>query len=104
MTADTLSAALAERVMRWSVCPDRFLLGKRAWLPRWRFMPTENVADAFRLLDTAAPDSYSLGGGDGVYWARVLIAGVAGEARESSQARAIAVAIARAIGIEVERT
>jgi hypothetical protein len=63
--------------------------------------PVEKLTDAFRLLETAATDSYSLGGEGGTFWARVSISGVAGEARESSQPRAIAVAIARAVGIDV---
>ena len=38
---------------------------------------------------------------DGGFWAKVRIAGITGEARESSQARAITFAVARALGIEV---
>jgi hypothetical protein len=38
-----LAAVLAERVMRWGVGPDRFLLSNRCWLPRWRFQPTESM-------------------------------------------------------------
>jgi hypothetical protein len=36
MTAEHLTSVLAERVLQWRVAPDRFLTGKRAWLPRWR--------------------------------------------------------------------
>ena len=32
---------------------NRFLLGGRTWIPRWRFQPCENLADARQLWDTA---------------------------------------------------
>jgi hypothetical protein len=103
MTPERLTTLLAERVLGWSVGPDRFLTGKRGWLPRWRFRPTENLSDAFRLLEAATPDGYTMGSGEnGVFWARVVILGVVGEARQASQARAITFAIARALGLEVD--
>ena len=39
VTNDQLAAILAERVMGWSVGPDRFMMGDRRWQPRWRFQP-----------------------------------------------------------------
>src|ERR1039458_3711266 len=60
MTGDHLAAVLAERVMHWRVTPDRFLTGNRGWLPRWRFQPTKNPKDAFRLLEAVAPQEYSV--------------------------------------------
>jgi hypothetical protein len=76
-------------------------MGKSGWMPRWRFQPAENLNDAFRLLEAATPDGYTAGSGeDGVFWARVVILGVVGEARQASQAQAITFAIARALGIE----
>jgi hypothetical protein len=101
MTSDLLTAVLAKRVMGWTVGPDRFLMGNRRWMPRWRFQPTEKLADALRLLERLAPEEYTMGAAEsGGFWARVRAAGDTGEARESSQARAIAFAIARAIGLE----
>lgn len=103
MTSDQLTAILAERVMNWRVGPDRFLMANRRWSPRWRFQPTERVEDAYRLLERAAPQDFSIDRAqDCQFRVRVRIAGMAGEARESSQARAIAFAVARAFGLEPE--
>lgn len=102
MTSEHLAAILAERVMRWGIGPDRFTIGGRRWLPRWRFQPARRLDDAFRLLEHAAPQQYTMGAAEnGGFWARVSIAGTIGEARESSQARALTLAISRAIGLEV---
>jgi hypothetical protein len=79
------------------------MMGRRQWQPRWRFQPLQQTADAFRLLERAAPQEYIVGATtDRNFWAKVRIAGVTGEARESSQARAITFAIARAIGLKVD--
>jgi hypothetical protein len=103
VTADQLTAIFAERVMRWKVGPDRFVMTGRQWQPRWRFQPLERLADASRLLEQAAPQEYAMGASEnGGFWARVRIDGVTGEARESSQARALTFAIARAVGIQPE--
>jgi hypothetical protein len=103
MTADQLTAILAERVMGWSVGPDRFMIGGRRWLSRWRFQPTESLADAFRLLEAAAPQEYCMCGDDkGNIHVQVRISGTTGEARGTSTPLAITYAIARAVGIEVE--
>jgi Phage ABA sandwich domain len=103
MTANNLTAVLAERVMHWSVGPDRFLTGKRGWLPRWKFQPAEKLEDAFRLLEEAAPQEYCICGDDkGNIHVQVRIGGTAGEARGTSKPLAITYAIARAVGIEVE--
>jgi hypothetical protein len=103
MTAEVLTALLAERVMHWRVGPDRFLTGDRRWLPRWRFQPAENLMDAFQLLDGAAPEAYSMSGGSEVgFLVRVRIGNFTGEAGGMSKPLAITHAIARAVGIEVE--
>jgi hypothetical protein len=87
--------------MGWKVAPDRFLMKNRRWLPRWRFQPMAKLGDACRLLQSAAPQEYAMGAtGSGEFWARVRVADTTGEARESSQARAVTFAVARAIGIE----
>jgi hypothetical protein len=103
MTDQALTNLLAEHVMGWKVGPDRFMMGDRQWQPRWRFQPVKRMEDAFRLLGQAAPQEYAIGAAekDG-FRARVRIAGVTGEACESSQARAITFAIARACGIDPE--
>ena len=99
--AEDLTSALARQVMGWEVAPDRFLVGKRRWLPRWRFRPTERLEDAFRLLEEAAPQKYAMGSGArGPFWVRVQIGEVTGEAREGSKPLAITLAIARALKIQ----
>ena len=105
MTDEHLTALLAGKVMGWTVSPDRFMMGGRQWQPRWRFQPVLRMEDAFRLLEQASTQEYALGSTqNGGSWARVRIADIAGEARESSQPRAITFAIARALGIEPEET
>jgi hypothetical protein len=102
MTNDQLTAVLAERIMGWTVGPERFMMGDRRWLPRWRFQPAMRLEDAFRLLERAAPQDYGVGTAKtGGFWARVRIAGATGEANEPTQPRAITLAVARAVGIEV---
>jgi hypothetical protein len=101
VTIEHLTSLVAERVMGWRAGPERFVMDGRRWLPRWRFQPVLRMADASRLLEKAAPQEYAIGAAEnGTFWARVRIAGVGGEARESSQARALTFAIARAIGID----
>ena len=104
MTGEALTAKLAERIMGWNVAPDRFLLGNRSWIPRWRFQPLERLEDAFRLLDNAEPEHYGMGLDDsGRFFAEVRIGGRLGKARDDSKPRAITLAIARAMGLgEVE--
>jgi hypothetical protein len=103
MTSENLTAILAERVMGWSVGPDRFMMGNRGWTPRWRFQPAEKLEDAFRLLEEAAPQEYSIcGDAKGSIHVRVRINGNAGEASGTSKPLTITQAIARAAGIEVE--
>jgi len=101
MTHDQLTAILAERVMGWSVGPDRFMMGNRGWMPRWRFQPIDKLDDAFRLLQEAAPQAYSISGDDkGSIHVQVRINGAVGEAQETSMPGAVTYAVARAVGIE----
>ena len=103
MTNDQLAAILAECVMGWTVGPERFMLGGRRWIPRWRFQPATRLEDALRLLERVAPQDYAAGGaGNGCFWARVRVAGVTGEASGPSQARALTLAIVRALGLKVD--
>ncbi len=103
MTSELLTAILAERIMGWTVGPDRYTMGNRGWTPRWRFQPAEKLEDAFRLLEVAAPQEYSIcGDANGSIHVRVRINGSAGEACGTSKPLTITQAIARAAGIEVE--
>jgi hypothetical protein len=95
-----LTAALAERVMKWKVAPNRFLLGNRNWIPRWRFQPTTNLEDAFRVLEQAKPEFYSMGAENcGTFSVEVRIEGKVGIARNESKPLAITVALAQALGL-----
>jgi hypothetical protein len=61
------------------------------------------LADAIRLLECADLQEYTMGAAEsGGFWARVRVAGITGEACESSQARAITFAIVRALGLKEE--
>lgn len=102
LTDDRLTLLLAE-CLGWRIAPGRYLLPGRRWLPTWRFQPAKRVEDAFRLLKEAATEEYTLGSEKGGFWARARIRGVVGEARDRSQARAIALAVACALGLEVDQ-
>ena len=103
MTAQALTGLLGERVMKWTAAPNRFMLGRRKWIPSWRFQSCENLADAFQLLDSAKPETYSMGADQTrCFWAKVQIGGVVGEGRDRSRPRAITCAVARASGIDVD--
>lgn len=89
--------------MGWSIGPDRFMMGNRCWMSRWRFQPTEKLEDALRLLQEAAPQEYSICCDDkGNVRVQVRIAGTLGDARGTCTSLAITQAIARALGIELE--
>lgn len=98
-----LTAILAERVMGWSVGPDRFLMGGRRWLPRWRFQPLVSLEDAFRLLDSAG-STYTLTTDEKrAFTAEVQVGDRTGKASGEPKARAVTIALARALGLEVDR-
>ncbi len=96
-----LTVTLAERVMGWSAAPERFLLGGRSWVPRWRFQPLTSLEDAFRLLEKAAGTFTLSLKGDGTLSAQVQVKNGAGSAVGTSKAATITVAVARAIGLDV---
>jgi hypothetical protein len=104
MTTPELTALLAKQVMRWTVAPGRYLMENRRWTPAWRFQPMKRLEDAFRLLDAADPEEYSINSRrGGAFTVRVQIGGTAGEASDTSnKARAISHAVALAIGLKPE--
>jgi len=101
MTEEALTAALAERVMGWKVAPDRFIKSGRSWIPRWRFRPLAEIADAFRLLDHAAAH-YTLTRDCSAFAAEVQIGSCRGKAVGEHKARTITLAVARALRLEVD--
>jgi len=102
-TPQNLTALLAQRVMGWTVGPNRFLTGNRTWIRRSRFQPTEDMRDAYKLLLAANATEYTLGGDKGKpFWAEVQIGAAQGKAVARSLPIAICIATARALGIAVE--
>ena len=102
MTDERLTDELALRVMGWKVAPDRFVKSGRSWLPKWRFRPIVELADAFQLLDRAA-DHYTLKGDGRTFNAVIQTSSGRGTASGESKPRVITLAIAKALGLEVER-
>jgi hypothetical protein len=103
MTTPELTGVLAQKVMGWTVAPGRYLMENRRWIPAWRFQPMKKLEDAFRLLDAADPEEYSINGRrGGAFKVRVQISGIAGEASNRCKALAITYAVARAVGLEPE--
>ena len=99
-SSERLADLLAERVMGWAVRPDRYQLQGRKWIPRWRFQPDRKLDHAFDLLDRAKPTKYSMGSeADCDFWVRVTIGRKTIEVRDKIRARAISLAIAKALGL-----
>jgi hypothetical protein len=101
MTNDQLTAILAERVMGWSVSPDRFMTANRGWMPRWRFQPLTCLDDAFQLLKMAAAALVLTTAGEGTFAAQVRVGDRTSRASSASVATSITVAIASVIGLDV---
>jgi hypothetical protein len=100
---EKLTDQLVQTVLGWNAGPDRFTMSRRRWLPRWRFQPTKNIADAFRLLAAATIVEYALHAvAKGVYWVKVRTNGASAKASGSSLPLTICIAIARVHGIDVE--
>jgi hypothetical protein len=99
VTNDQYTAILAERILGWTVGPERFLLGNRQWITRANFQPFKRVQDAFRLLKKAASAFSLTKTPDGVFTATVQVGDRAGTASGRAEAAAISLAIARAVGV-----
>lgn len=100
---ERLTAILAERIMGWKVAPDRFVKSGRKWIPKWRFAPLSRLDDAFQLLDRSTSATYTLERRniDG-FSVNVRCGNRVGRASGEPKARAITLALARALGIETE--
>jgi hypothetical protein len=102
VTADLLTAILAERLLGWRATPDRFLLGNRRWMPRWRFRPFRRLEDALQLLEKANVRYAVENARAGAFMARVIVGEQVATAHGTSPAAALTTALAKAIGIDVE--
>jgi hypothetical protein len=100
MTTDSLTALLAERVMGWKACPDRFVKAGRAWIPRWRFNPFGCLNDAFLLLERTGGTYLLTIDPDGIFKAEVRVGDRTGKSAGDPKAQAITLAIARALDLE----
>lgn len=100
-TDDQLTAILAERIMGWKACPDRFVKSNRSWIPRRRFRPFEDLKDSFRLLECAKGCFRFTKNRCRAFTAHVQIGGRRGRASGVLGPRTITTAIVLALGIEV---
>jgi hypothetical protein len=93
---------LAERILGWKVCPDRFIKSGRTWIPKHRFRPLARLEEAFLLLDRTA-GSYTLSSVRGLFTAEVRVGNRTGKATGEPKAKTITLALAQALGIEAPR-
>ena len=101
MNDNMLIDQLAQQVLHWRVGPDRFITGNRSWLPRWRFNPLQRLEDAFMLLDHSESSRYVILQTGGAFQVEVEHDGTIGRAADDSKPRAITLALARSLGLEV---
>ena len=102
MTDERLTDELACQVMGWKLAPGRYLKPGRAWLPKWRFSPLSRLDDAFQLLDNVS-DRFSLVSDQSrTFTAEVRVNSRKGRASGTARARVITLAVARALGLEME--
>ncbi len=101
MTDRELTDVIACRVLGWTVCRDRYIISARRWAPRWRFQPLERVEDAFKGLNSVANSYLIERRTSEENSVAVFTETGAGSSSSSSLPRAISIATARAVGIDV---
>jgi hypothetical protein len=101
MNDDRLTEKLAAQILGWKATPDRFIKSGRSWIPRWRFRPLAELADAFRLLDHAGA-RYTLTRNNSTFAAEVQIGSCRGKAVGAGKARTICIALGRALQMEID--
>ena len=97
-----LTEELAARVLGWRLAPGRYIKSGRCWIPRWRFQPLVELDDAFKLLDGAAHFYILKSDRSGAFSAEVSVGRNTGKASGKSKARTITLALAHALGLEVD--
>jgi hypothetical protein len=102
VTNDQLTALMAERVMDWRVGPERILKGGRRWAPRWHFQPLRRLEHALELLEKAEGKYRLEKDRAGTFNAQVTVGDRSGTASGKSEAVSLTLALARALGIDVE--
>jgi hypothetical protein len=98
---ERLADELVARALGWRPAPDRYVKASRGWVPRSKFRPLVDVRDAFRLLDAVTADYSLVTTPGGVFAAQVRLGGRTGKAAGEPKARAISLALARAMGLDV---
>ena len=101
MNDNMLIDQLAQQVLHWRVGPDRFITENRSWLPKWRFNHLQRLEDAFMLLDHSKSARYVISQTSGKFQVEVERDGKIGRAADDSKPRAITLALARSLGLEV---
>lgn len=102
MSDERLTSELAVLAMHWRLAPGRYLKPDRGWTSRSSFRPLIDVNDAFRVLDAVTDDYSILGTPGGRFAVCVRAAGRTGQVVGECKARTICLAIAQALGIDVE--
>lgn len=98
-----LTEALAQKTLGWKSGPNRYLMSNRRWLPKWRFQPTEKIADAFHLVEAGGVEKYQiLAERKNKYLVKVRTSRSTGQGCATSLPLAISLAVARAYGIDVD--
>ncbi len=102
MSDERLTTELAVRAMRWRLAPGRYLKPGRGWTSRSGFRPLVDINDAFRVLDAVTGDYSMLAKPGGRFRVHVRTADRMGQAAGESKARIICLAVAQALGIDLE--
>ena len=87
--------------MGWRAAPDRYLKSGRSWIPRSRFQPLKDIRDALRVLDAVTSDYSLVATPGGVFTVEVRLGGRVGKAFGGPKARAISLAVARAMALDL---
>ena len=98
MTDQQLTDELA-RLVGWKPTRDRFVNGRK-WIPRWRFKPLKRLEDAFAVLEHSRCEYVIERSARAGFTAQVRIGGRVGTSSGEAKARAISVAVGRALHID----
>jgi len=102
MNEDRLTEKLAAEVLGWRTAPGRLIKPDRGWTPRWQFDPFTKIDDALRLVDSSASRYTVTADRKKGFSARVHVGRRIGKASGESFARTITMALAYALGLEVD--
>jgi hypothetical protein len=102
MTEARLTNELVTSALGWRPAPDRYVKPGRGWIPRSKFRPLADVRDAFRLIDAVTSDYSLVTTRRNTFTAHVRVAGRIGKATGDQKARTICLALAQALGIDLE--